>query len=69
VYVDTDNTAQDVVQFVSASLSAEDSEVDKRPLRIFRLPHPRTGKKLQSMKVKAFCTDLPDRSSIFVFAI
>ncbi|KAF8813795.1 hypothetical protein BYT27DRAFT_7180561 [Phlegmacium glaucopus] len=33
----------DVVEFVSASLSAEDSQVNKRPLRVFRLPHPRTS--------------------------
>ena len=38
---------------MSASLSAEDNEVDKRPLHIFRLPHPRTSKNLQLMKAKA----------------
>lgn len=38
---------------MSASLSAEDNEVNKRPLHIFRLPHPRTSKNLQSMKAKA----------------
>lgn len=52
MYFDTDHP-KDVVQFVSASLSAEDNEVNKRPLHIFRLPHPRTSKNLQSMKAKA----------------
>ena len=35
------------------SLNAQDNEANKRPLHIFRLPHPRTSKKLQSMKAKA----------------
>lgn len=53
MYFDTDHTPEDVVQFVSASLSTQDNEVNNRPLRIFRLPHPRTSKDLQSMKAKA----------------
>ena len=71
VYVDIDNhAAQDVIiQFMSPSLSAEDSELNKCHLRIFRLPHPRTSKKLQRMNVKASCTNLPNRSSIFIPAV
>ena len=52
MYFDTDHTPKDVVQVVSASLSAEDNEVNKRPLHLCRLPHPRTSKNLQSMKAK-----------------
>lgn len=36
----------DVIQYLSLKLDSEDSP--KRPLRILRLPHPRTGDRLLS---------------------